>query len=972
MAKLDTFESLSKAKGFKLGHLNIRSLVKKMDQVRLMLSNSDIDVFSLSETWLKSHLHSGLVELEGYNMFRLDRGTRGKKRGGGLVTYINTKYSEHCESLSDLNASDEHVEAQWVQIHRPHCKNVVMCNIYRPPNGDLKKAILYLENCLLQINMDKTNLFLMEDMNVNYKNKSTSSYKRLNFFLQSNGLTQHVHNTTRNTDKTKSLLDLAVTNSSFVSQAGVLDHFISDHQPIYILHKKGRDSRKSVSFEGRSYRNFNRDDFRKKLVEKEWTDMYNTTSPDLAWDRIQANILEVLDEMCPIRSFCIKNYRPDWMTKELIEQIKDRDYFFKKAKSDGNEDSWNIAKYLRNLTNSNIRQARREFVLSELKENESDAKKFWKVIRGIIPSDKKTGDNNILLKDRGTQIVKEGVAHFINDYFVNIGNFVPPDNFSSDEISTEPSSPEQDHPNASAFTPAWKLTKVTETEVFKVIRDINVSKSSGLDNISSFIVKEAFLALVPETTFMLNLSIASSTFPNVWKEALVIPIPKSGNLTQVKNYRPISLLPLPGKVLEKLIHGQISGYLETAALLSDCQHGFRKDHSTIHSVAQFTSYVNSKMDSRMPTLVTYIDFRKAFDCVQHYILLRKLSSLGLDNSVVQWVESYLSSRKQRVYANGIYSSFLPVTQGVPQGSVLGPLFYIIYANDLVNLAKNCKVAMYADDTVFYTANSNFDVSVAKMQADVNSLSNWCNSNGIMVNTDKTKLMTFGNPNLIAKLAPFEVNYEGTPMQKVTSYKYLGVTLDSQLSYNLHVNKIIATASNKLKQFRRMRSFLDVRAAIMVYKSMILPLLEYGDIFLSAATVINRKRLQTLQNKGLKCALNKNPEYSSSDLHEEADLLMLKYRREQHLLNFMYSWSQDPQKLKTIRSGGPRTRSTKKKLLKLKRPRTERFKKSFAYMGAKKWNQLPAEFHEALDKKSYRTHVSRLVTCKAAGLNESGV
>ena len=241
------------------------------------------------------------------------------------------------------------------------------------------------------------------------------------------------------------------------------------------------------------------------------------------------------------------------------------------------------------------------------------------------------------------------------------------------------------------------------------------------------------------------------------------------------------------------------------------------------------------MDTKLPTLSTFIDFRKAFDCVQHPILLDKFSQLNVDGKVLDWVRSYLASRGQRVYANDTYSAYMSIKQGVPQGSVLGPLFYIIYANDLTNVIKNCKVALYADDTVLYVANKNFDVSVQLMQQDIDSISNWCRVNGIMANTDKTKVMVFGTKQSLEKVPPFEIKLHGASLQTASSYKYLGVTMDSQLSYNLHVNKIVATISGKLKTFQRMRNFLNVRAALLVYKSMMLPILEYGDILLSATS-----------------------------------------------------------------------------------------------------------------------------------------
>ena len=205
-----------------------------------------------------------------------------------------------------------------------------------------------------------------------------------------------------------------------------------------------------------------------------------------------------------------------------------------------------------------------------------------------------------------------------------------------------------------------------------------------------------------------------------------------------------------------------------------------------------------------------------------------------------------------------------------------------------------------------------------------------------------------------------------PLQIVNSYKYLGITLDQKLNYNLHVSRIISSVSAKLKQFQRMRSFLSVKAAILVYKGTILPLLEYGDVFLNAATVENRKKLQILQNKCLRCALNKGIETSSDELHKDAKLLKLKYRREQHLLNYMYDWSLDPKRLKKGTAQGVATRSSVNKLLKLKKPKTEKFKKSLAYFGPKKWNGLSKELHQAPSKGNFKLLLKNWVTGKAEG------
>ena len=902
-------EALSKVKGFKLVHLNVRSLVKKIDQVRILLGEANLDVITLSETWLSEAVHSNTVELDSYILYRQDRHFKrvGKKRGGGLLTFIHSKYAAECEQLTELSCATKDIEAQWSAIHRPHCKSVWICNLYRPPKGNLETAVDYLDECLKQVDMSKNEVYVLGDFNVNYKNKLSEEYKKLNFMIKANGLSQVVDNTTRNSDKSSSLLDIILTNSKYISVAGTLGHFISDHQPVYVVKKKARDSRPKVEFEGRSYRNYNKERLREALQDMDWADLHTILDPDDAWDFIVSRFLPIIDQMCPVRKFQIKNYRPDWITPELIEQIKDRDYFYNKAKLTKEEDDWNIAKHLRNVTNANIRQAKRDYILDELQENKSDYKKFWKTIRSVIPSGKETNQRDILLMHDRRKLQREKVAQYVNEYFINIGN-MGKDPKQVQEVETQTgldgSSVEED---------PWSFAELTETEVLRVIKNINISKSSGLNNISSFVVKEVFSILKKQITLLFNTTIRTSTFQLAWKQALVIPIPKSGILTKVQNYRPISLLPLPGKLLEKLIHSQLSEHLEEISYLTENQHGFRKSHSTVHSVAQLVNYVSSKRDQRRPTLAAFVDFRKAFDCVQHPILLDKLKAINLDEGVVRWFESYLSERKQRVLANNTFSPYLPVTQGVPQGSVLGPLFYIIYANDVARVIKNCSVAMYADDTVLYTANTDFTVSLAKMQEDVKSLSIWCEINGISMNVDKTCTMLFGAPKRIRDLPPFEIRVGDTAVKQVQNYKYLGVTLDSQLNYNKHIQKTISNVSLKLKQFRRMRSFLNTTAATLVYKNMILPLIEYGDLFLVGASVVNRRRLQVLQNRGLRCALNRDKDESVSELHKEADLWELKYRRDLHMLNYMFDRAQLDTNLKKRGSQGcrldPRTKKS---------------------------------------------------------------
>ena len=277
-------EGLNTLKEFKVVHFNVRSLPKKIDQLRVLFLGSNIDVITLSETWLKPSLNSKLYEMDGYTLYRSDRDLKGKKgkRGGGLLTYINNQHAA-CSLTDSLDVSSKHIEAQWLKICRPLCKNVTIGNIYRPPSGDLTLAIDYLEECMKLIQQDNDEIFLLGDFNVNFKNKLSPEFKLLDFFVKANGLSQLIKKPRRITNTSKSLIDLIMTNSRYISKSGTLDHFVSDHQPIYAVEKKGRDHRPTVEFEGRSYRKFNSEQFKKDLRSVDWEEFYHIEDTDEAW-----------------------------------------------------------------------------------------------------------------------------------------------------------------------------------------------------------------------------------------------------------------------------------------------------------------------------------------------------------------------------------------------------------------------------------------------------------------------------------------------------------------------------------------------------------------------------------------------------------------------------------------------------------------------------------------------------------------
>ena len=408
-------------------------------------------------------------------------------------------------------------------------------------------------------------------------------------------------------------------------------------------------------------------------------------------------------------------------------------------------------------------------------------------------------------------------------------------------------------------------------------------------------------ALINQLTYLFNYSIATSIFPVQWKTALVIPIPKTGNNNdgnKPESYRPISLLPLPGKLLEKLVHNQLSSFLEENSFLSENQFGFRKQRSTSHAISQLLNQIYTNINRSVVTAAVYIDFSKAFNSVQHTKLLQKLKILNLSEGTVKWIASYSEGRIQRTLVNNKYSAYLPVNQGVPQGSVLGPLLYIIYANDIIEAIESSNFTFYADDMVLYTGKKKLSQAAADLQKDLDALTKWSSANDIYVNTQKTKTMFYGSRARLCseKLPDFKIN--GNIIKRAKTYTYLGIKLDEQLSMETHANILTKKVSYKVYQLTKIRSFISKRAALLIYKNMILPILEYGDIFLHSAPKAIRKKLQVLQNKALKCALSKDKLFDTDELHNEAKLLRLKDRR--HLSNYGRRTSRQGQELDLAR------------------------------------------------------------------------
>ena len=327
------------------------------------------------------------------------------------------------------------------------------------------------------------------------------------------------------------------------------------------------------------------------------------------WTLIEQAIKTELDRQCPINNFNFNKAKPPYIHKHILEQMRNRDYFYRKAKLTHNDDDWNI--FLRNQTNSNIRRARAEVIQNELENNRNDSPRFWRTIHQIFPSKSDKTHGDIKLTNNGVDIEHDATAQYINDFFVNVGNILPGPVGENTNPTIRPKTPDPADSIIVHPQDAYSFSAFTETEVYDQTKKLNTAKSSGIPDISATVVKLSLKMLNAEFTHLLNTSLSTSKFPNEWKKATVTPIPKKGNLKLVNNYHPISLLPTPGKVMEKLVHKQLIDYIEDNNLLSDHQYGFRRNRSTLQAVTQVVNHVNNNHNKKVKTVAIFIYLKKS-------------------------------------------------------------------------------------------------------------------------------------------------------------------------------------------------------------------------------------------------------------------------------------------------------------------------------------------------------------------------
>ena len=948
-------------KGLNVAHLNVRSLLggHKFEMVRNQIESSNIDVFTISESWLTKAIPDRVVECMNYCTVRLDRKWNEKedteapsKRGGGVMAYIKKGIKFSDTKYDKLNVSCKDVEMMWVALEILNLRPIVVVIIYRPPQGNHKKCNSIINEAFERANLkDNTDVFMLGDFNVDFKDKLSVKTRELDFTMRSLSLNQLVKENTRTSNRNGKMvgtcIDLIFSNSEHITCSRTLDYNISDHLAVLVTRKKRVGEIGKVEFMGRSYRRYIKEDFQNNLSDSDWAPFYAMNDPDLMWEYMEGIVIKQANNMCPMKGCRVKAQREPWITNEAIEAIRDKDRLMGRAKRSGKPEDWENARRARNQVGRDLENLRADFLKRQQKNNKGDPKKFWKNISTIVPG-KKGETGTIWLKDGGTngEGDSEYAAEYINQFFTNIG------------------------PNlAKKHTKKWEYYgdiingdmnsfNTDLEEVIALCKEINIMKSSGIDELSSRSCKDAFMVLGQQLVHMFNCSLNLGKFPAKWKIAKIIPLFKGGDRESVNNYRPVSLLPLPGKLLEKIVHKRIVSFWDENNFLSANQGGFRKDHSTISSIADLTDDLFHNINEGLTTVAAFVDLRKAFDTVNTNILANKLQNAGIRGTVLAWCINYLSGRQQCTWANGRKSSMLPVLCGVQQGSVLGPLFFLVYVNDMQQAVGKCGIKLYADDTVLYQSRVNGTKASGKLQESVNKFVNWCDANALTINAAKTKLMVFASRSKVKRCKNIAVKIGTDKLKLVPYFNYLGITLDSTLNFSKHITTVVQLICHKMSLLAKLKRYLRDETAILIYKTMLLPYFDYADVIFCKANKKDTDKLQSLQNKCLRICMGKERRFDTNRAHKLTSSPFLVDRREAHVCNFMFKRKNNPNLLNRREL---RTRAHDAPLFNVQVPRCEAHKRSVAFHGSSTWNNLKVDARNINDYKLFKYKQKQAMT-----------
>ena len=657
------------------------------------------------------------------------------------------------------------------------------------------------------------------------------------------------------TRTTATAIDNILINNFFSTtfESGIIETDISDHFPVFLIVKNIEINRTQPKL------TVTKRDFSKQTLEllnislndESWRNVYDSTDTNTSFDNFLSTYLKHFNTNCPLKTITVKQkclVNP-WMTPNLVKCSKRKQSLYNKFLKNKTSVNENIYKEYKCFYQRLLIVSKKNYYANKLNLYKGNLKKTWSIINDITGRTKRTealpnciNVNNELFRN-SKNICKE-----FNKYFVNVGS-----NLASKIISPDVSY--ESYLNGTNNT-VLDYEELTYAELNKAVSQLKKKNSSGYDGINSNVIISSFDKIRKPLFHILKLSFENGIFPDSLKKAKVHPVFKKGSTTIVSNYRPISLLTSFSKIFERVFYNRIYKYIFSNNILYSKQFGFQNCCSAEHAIIELSQSISQNFDKNMFTIGIFLDLSKAFDTVDHDILLSKLSYYGIKGKYNNWIKSYLSNRTQFVIDEK--SGLLSITCGVPQGSILGPLLFLIYVNDLCKASNRLNCIMFADDTNLFLSHKDVKQLFSSMNVELEKISNWFKANKLSLNTDNTKFTLFHKPsqadNLPIKLPDLVI--DSSKLEQSSHIKFLGVEIDNNLSWKFHIENLETKIARVIGIMYKVRPILNTYCLKSLYHSLIHSRLSYANIAWGSTNVSKLKKLISLQNHAIRIICNK--------------------------------------------------------------------------------------------------------------------